>query len=238
MRQKTQLACALIRPAAVLVLDEPVVGLDPPSQALLHGLLNERKRAGKAVLLTTHQMAFADGLADRAVLLEEGVVADEGPWEEVRDEPRRADGRRTSAAAVRRAARRRARMVAERHPPPSLGQRLDIAYTVAIVGAIFGALAYGTASSALAQVVTPEWLGRTAPRSRCSRCCSPRIGAPIRARWCSRSPTSRSCSVRRCRGGLAVRRLALVLAVGAAAGAVAAAVLIVGLAGEGRASRG
>jgi ABC-type multidrug transport system ATPase subunit len=85
MRQKTQLACALIRPAAVLVLDEPVVGLDPPSQALLYELLSESKRAGKAVLLTTHQMAFADGLADRAVLLAEGEVADEGPWAEVRE---------------------------------------------------------------------------------------------------------------------------------------------------------
>jgi ABC-2 type transport system ATP-binding protein len=85
MRQKTQLACALIRPATVLVLDEPVVGLDPPSQALLHELLVERKRAGTAVLLTTHQMAFADGLADRAVRLEEGVVADTGPWAQVRD---------------------------------------------------------------------------------------------------------------------------------------------------------
>jgi ABC-2 type transport system ATP-binding protein len=84
MHQKTQLACALIRPAALLMLDEPVVGLDPPSQVLLHELLIERKRAGTAVLLTTHQMAFADGLADRAVRLEEGVVADEGPWAEVR----------------------------------------------------------------------------------------------------------------------------------------------------------
>ncbi|MEA2385245.1 MAG: type transport system ATP-binding protein [Solirubrobacteraceae bacterium] len=85
MRQKTQLACALIRPAAVLVLDEPVVGLDPPSQALLSELLRDAKRAGGAVLLTTHQMAFADGLADRAVMLEEGEVVDAGPWAEVRD---------------------------------------------------------------------------------------------------------------------------------------------------------
>jgi ABC-2 type transport system ATP-binding protein len=84
MRQKTQLACALIRPASVLVLDEPVVGLDPPSQALLHELLLERKRTGGGVLLTTHQMAFADGLADRALLLDEGEVADEGSWAEVR----------------------------------------------------------------------------------------------------------------------------------------------------------
>jgi ABC-2 type transport system ATP-binding protein len=85
MRQKTQLACALIRPASALVLDEPVVGLDPPSQELLHELLAESKREGKAVLLTTHQLGFVDGLADRAVVLEEGEVADEGPWAEVRE---------------------------------------------------------------------------------------------------------------------------------------------------------
>jgi ABC-2 type transport system ATP-binding protein len=88
MRQKTQLACALIRPAELLVLDEPVVGLDPPSQALLHRLLADRKREGTAVLLTTHQLAFADGLADRAVLLEEGEVADAGPWEDVHERAR------------------------------------------------------------------------------------------------------------------------------------------------------
>jgi ABC-2 type transport system ATP-binding protein len=84
MRQKTQLACALVRPARVLLLDEPVVGLDPPSQLLLAMLLREAKAAGAAVLLTTHQMAFADGLADRAVMLEEGEVVDAGRWAEVR----------------------------------------------------------------------------------------------------------------------------------------------------------
>jgi ABC-2 type transport system ATP-binding protein len=83
LRQKTALACALVRPAAVLVLDEPVVGLDPPSQALLAALLREAKARGAAVLLTTHQMAFADGVADRAVVLGEGVVLDSGPWKQV-----------------------------------------------------------------------------------------------------------------------------------------------------------
>jgi ABC-2 type transport system ATP-binding protein len=83
MRQKTMLACALIRPASVIVLDEPVVGLDPPSQVLLRELLLECKQAGMAVLLTTHQMAFANGVADRAIVLEEGVVIDQGPWAQV-----------------------------------------------------------------------------------------------------------------------------------------------------------
>jgi ABC-type multidrug transport system ATPase subunit len=85
MRQKTQLACALVRPADVLLLDEPVVGLDPASQALLREVLRERKLAGTAVLLTTHQLQFADGLADRAIVLDEGTVNDEGRWTEVRE---------------------------------------------------------------------------------------------------------------------------------------------------------
>jgi ABC-2 type transport system ATP-binding protein len=95
MRQKTQLACALVRPAAVLVLDEPVVGLDPPSQVLLAELLHEAKRTERAVLLTTHQMAFADDLADRAVVLDEGEVVDEGAWSAVRE---RAEARGWSRA--------------------------------------------------------------------------------------------------------------------------------------------
>lgn len=83
MRQKTQLACALVRPAALLLLDEPVVGLDPPSQRLLHEILVEAKGRGTGVLMTTHQLGFADGLADRALVLEEGRVIDEGSWSAV-----------------------------------------------------------------------------------------------------------------------------------------------------------
>jgi ABC-2 type transport system ATP-binding protein len=84
MRQKAALGCALVRPARLLVLDEPVVGLDPPSQALLAELLLEAKARGTAVLLTTHQVRFADGVADRAVLLGEGQVLERGRWRDVR----------------------------------------------------------------------------------------------------------------------------------------------------------
>jgi ABC-2 type transport system ATP-binding protein len=85
MRQKTQLACAFVRPARLIVLDEPVVGLDPPSQTLLATMLGEAKAAGSAVLFTTHQLRFAEGLADRAVRLDEGTIADAGAWEAVRE---------------------------------------------------------------------------------------------------------------------------------------------------------
>jgi len=71
------------RPAALLVLDEPVVGLDPPSQTRLRELLLAAKADGVALLMTTHQLRFADGVADRGVVLEEGRVAEAGPWEEL-----------------------------------------------------------------------------------------------------------------------------------------------------------
>jgi ABC-2 type transport system ATP-binding protein len=83
LRQKTQLACALLRPFQVLLLDEPVVGLDPPSQRVLRRLLRAAADGGAAVLFSTHQLGFADGLAGRAVILDQGRVADAGPFERV-----------------------------------------------------------------------------------------------------------------------------------------------------------
>jgi ABC-2 type transport system ATP-binding protein len=83
LRQRAMLACALVRPFSVLVLDEPVVGLDPPTQGILRDLLAEAAADGAAVLFTTHQLGFADGLAVRAVRLDEGRVADEGAFADV-----------------------------------------------------------------------------------------------------------------------------------------------------------
>jgi ABC-2 type transport system ATP-binding protein len=80
MRQKAQLACALVRPFQLLLLDEPVVGLDPPSQQALHRLLVAAKQDGAAILLSTHQLAFAAGLADRAVVLHEGRAVEQGAY--------------------------------------------------------------------------------------------------------------------------------------------------------------
>lgn len=83
MRQKTQIACAFIRSFDALLLDEPVVGLDPPSQAALQALLSETKQARAGVVFSTHQLVFAAGLADRAMVLHEGRVVDAGPFDRV-----------------------------------------------------------------------------------------------------------------------------------------------------------
>jgi len=83
MRQKTQLACALLRPFAVLMLDEPMAGLDPPSRLTLQSLLAEAKREGAAVMLSTHQLDVARGLVDRVLVLENGRLAATGTYAQV-----------------------------------------------------------------------------------------------------------------------------------------------------------
>jgi ABC-2 type transport system ATP-binding protein len=85
MRQKLSLACALIRPYSLLLLDEPVVGLDPASQRTLRELIAEAVGAGAAALLTTHQLEFARGIAERAVVLADGEVIADGPYGPVID---------------------------------------------------------------------------------------------------------------------------------------------------------
>jgi ABC-2 type transport system ATP-binding protein len=85
MRQKVSLACALVRPFSLIVLDEPVVGLDPAAQRTLRETLIEAKGRGAAVLLTTHQLDFARGLADRAIVLADGEVVTDGAYADVID---------------------------------------------------------------------------------------------------------------------------------------------------------
>jgi ABC-2 type transport system ATP-binding protein len=87
MRQKVSLACALVRPFSLLILDEPVVGLDPSAQRTLRELIAEAKERGAAVLLTTHQLEFARGIADRAIVLADGEVVVAGGYDAVIDGP-------------------------------------------------------------------------------------------------------------------------------------------------------
>jgi hypothetical protein len=123
----------------------------------------------------------------------------------------------------------------EQRPGPGIWRRLDLAYTVAITVAILGTLVYGTASSALAQVVTPNAMAAYGPAGAL-------LALLVVAQWgayqgpvvFSVADVAYLLGAPLPRRGLAWRRLARGLAAGAGAAAVVAAVLLVGLAGEGR----
>jgi len=78
MRRKTALAAALLGDPKVLVLDEALNGLDPPSAAIVKEALRARVARGTTVLLSTHVVETVAAVADRVVMLAHGrVVADE-----------------------------------------------------------------------------------------------------------------------------------------------------------------
>jgi ABC-type multidrug transport system ATPase subunit len=85
MRRKLLLAEALAHEPAIVLLDEPTLGLDPPSRDALAALLRERADAGATVVLATHDTRLAESLCDRVLLLHQGSVAAEGtPTELIR----------------------------------------------------------------------------------------------------------------------------------------------------------
>jgi ABC-2 type transport system ATP-binding protein len=77
LRQKTAIVLGLIRPFALLLIDEPFVGLDPPGRAALIELLDDASDSGATVVVATHQMDFVSR-SERCVALRDGAVIFDG----------------------------------------------------------------------------------------------------------------------------------------------------------------
>ena len=84
MRQKVSVAAALIHDPPLLMLDEPLLGLDPRGARALKDLLRERAGRGLGVLVSTHLLDVAERLCDRVVILRAGRVVAEGTLAELR----------------------------------------------------------------------------------------------------------------------------------------------------------
>jgi ABC-2 type transport system ATP-binding protein len=76
--QRVQVLCALVHEPKLLLLDEPLSGLDPVAQAELLALLAAFKAKGGGVLFSTHSMAAAESICDRVVMLAGGRSVFEG----------------------------------------------------------------------------------------------------------------------------------------------------------------
>ena len=71
-KQRLSLACALVGDPEVLFLDEPTTGLDPASRRQIWAIVEELKRRGRTILLTTHYMEEAERLCDRVAIVDHG----------------------------------------------------------------------------------------------------------------------------------------------------------------------
>jgi ABC-2 type transport system ATP-binding protein len=74
MRQRLRLACAQLGAPSVLILDEPANGLDPEGRRWLRDTLVDFARQGGTVLVSTHDLAEAELLADETIILSRGRV--------------------------------------------------------------------------------------------------------------------------------------------------------------------
>ena len=84
MKQKAALAGALIHEPKLLMLDEPLTGLDAAMARQVKDLLQDRVRAGATVILTTHILDVAERMADRIGIIQHGKLLAEGTLDELR----------------------------------------------------------------------------------------------------------------------------------------------------------
>ena len=84
MRQKVALAGALVHDPRLIILDEPLTGLDAGSSRVVKEVLRERVRAGCAVIMTTHILEVAERMADRIGVIAQGRLIADGTLDELR----------------------------------------------------------------------------------------------------------------------------------------------------------
>lgn len=78
MRQKVTLAGALIHDPALIILDEPLTGLDAGSARVVKQLLTQRAQAGATIIMTTHILEVAERMAERIGIIHHGKLVAEG----------------------------------------------------------------------------------------------------------------------------------------------------------------
>jgi ABC-2 type transport system ATP-binding protein len=93
MKQKTALAGALIHDPQLLILDEPLTGLDAAVARQVKDLLLQRVKDGASVILTTHILEVAERMADRIGIIQNGRLVAQGTLDELR--ARTGEGRAT-----------------------------------------------------------------------------------------------------------------------------------------------
>jgi ABC-2 type transport system ATP-binding protein len=84
MRQKVALAGALVHDPKLIILDEPLTGLDAGSARIVKAVLTQRVRSGCTVIMTTHILEIAERMGDRIGVISGGRLVAEGTLEQLR----------------------------------------------------------------------------------------------------------------------------------------------------------
>jgi len=84
MKRRLNVACALVHAPALVVLDEPTVGVDPQSRTFIFDALVELRRNNTCILYTSHYMEEVEALCDRVAIMDHGEIIARGTVTELR----------------------------------------------------------------------------------------------------------------------------------------------------------
>ncbi len=84
-KQKLSILAALLHEPKLLLVDEPIVGLDPESIVRVKSLFSDFASRGGTVFVCTHTLSFAESIADRVGILENGALKETGTLEQLRE---------------------------------------------------------------------------------------------------------------------------------------------------------
>ncbi len=87
-KQRVAIARALCMEPKVLMFDEPTSALDPELVGEVLKTMEELAHEGSTMIVVTHEMSFAREAADRVIFMDDGLIVEEGPPEQVLDAPR------------------------------------------------------------------------------------------------------------------------------------------------------
>ena len=87
-RRRLEITRALVISPSFMLLDEPFAGIDPIAVVDIQGIVSQLKRRGIGVLITDHNVRETLGICDRAYIVNEGTVLEEGTPAEIADSPR------------------------------------------------------------------------------------------------------------------------------------------------------
>ncbi len=86
MKQRLVFASAMIHDPKYLIVDEPMVGLDPRGITLLKAIFRGMKKRGKTILMSTHDLYVAEQLSDRIAIIDQGRIIALGTAQELREQ--------------------------------------------------------------------------------------------------------------------------------------------------------
>ncbi len=84
MKQRLTLSCALLHDPPLLIVDEPMVGLDPRGAKQIKAIFRQRAESGRTVFLSTHSLDVAQEVCDRLAIIHKGRIVAHGSYEEIR----------------------------------------------------------------------------------------------------------------------------------------------------------